>query len=110
VFYLKTNEADIKVHNDKTTSTRRRSTIVDDIDYDLSPMYELFKIDALPTFAILLGYAHSVDAVNILRGSKREILSHLSMELHNHPDEKPEVRGYLVYDRSLGQKSVWIRF
>jgi polysaccharide deacetylase 2 family uncharacterized protein YibQ len=96
------NETDITVHNDKITSARKRSTIViDDIDYDLSPLPELFTIDALPTFAILLGYAHSVDAVNILRSSKREILIHLSMELHNHPDEKPDVRSYLVvYERS----------
>jgi hypothetical protein len=106
------NQTDITGHNDKITSTRKRSTIViDDIDYDLSPLHELFTIDALPTFAILLGYAHSVDAVNILRSSKREILIHLSMELYNHPDEQTDVRSYLVvYERSSNQKSVGIRY
>jgi hypothetical protein len=106
------NETDITVHNDKITSARKRSTIViDDVDYDLSPLHELFTIDALPTFALLLGYGHSVDAVNILRSSKREILIHLSMELYNHRDEQTDVRSYLVvYERSSNQKSVGIRY
>jgi hypothetical protein len=38
------NETYITVHNDKITSTRKRSTIIiDEIDYDLSPLHELLQ-------------------------------------------------------------------
>jgi len=75
---------------DKISQARKRVAIlIDDIGYDLSPLYELLKIDASLTFAILPYYAHSVDAANILHRAKREILLHLPMEPHTFPDENP---------------------
>jgi len=83
-------EQDSAIPKDKISQSRRRiAIIIDDIGYDLSPLYELLKIDASLTFAILPHYAHSVDAANILHKAKREILLHLPMEPHNFPDENP---------------------
>ena len=81
---MEKNETEIRVHNDKITPAKKRSTIViDDIDNALSPLYELLTIDAIPTFTILSDYAYSFDAINILHNSRRETLIHFSMELHN---------------------------
>ncbi len=75
---------------------RRIAILIDDIGYDLSPLYELLKIDASLTFAILPHYAHSVDAANILHRAKREILLHLPMEPHAFPDENPGMGALLM--------------
>ncbi len=82
---------------DKISQARKRVAIlIDDIGYDLSPLYELLKIDASLTFAILPHYAHSVDAANILHRAKREILLHLPMEPHTFPDENPGMGALLM--------------
>jgi polysaccharide deacetylase 2 family uncharacterized protein YibQ len=81
---------DSAIPKDKTSQSRKRIAIlIDDIGYDLSPLYELLKIDASLTFAILPHYKHSVDAANIVHRAKREILLHLPMEPHTFPDENP---------------------
>ena len=85
------------VPKDKISQARKRVAIlIDDIGYDLSPLYELLKIDASLTFAILPHYAHSVDAANILHRAKREILLHLPMEPHTFPDENPGMGALLM--------------
>ena len=85
------------VPKDKIIQGRKRVAIlIDDIGYDLSPLYELLKIDASLTFAILPYYAHSVDAANILHRAKREILLHLPMEPHTFPDENPGMGALLM--------------
>ncbi|MGZ3606639.1 MAG: divergent polysaccharide deacetylase family protein [Syntrophales bacterium] len=85
------------VPKDRISQARKRVAIlIDDIGYDLSPLYELLKIDASLTFAILPHYAHSVDAANILHGAKREILLHLPMEPHTFPDENPGMGALLM--------------
>ena len=81
---------DSAIPKDKTSQSRKRIAIlIDDIGYDLSPLYELLKIDASLTFAILPHYTHSVDAANIVHRAKREILLHLPMEPHTFPNENP---------------------
>jgi hypothetical protein len=75
---------------------KRVAILIDDIGYDLSPLYELLKIDAPLTFAVLPHYAHSVDAANILHRAKREILLHLPMEPHAFPDENPGMGALLM--------------
>ena len=75
---------------------KRVAILIDDIGYDLSPLYELLKIDASLTFAILPHYAYSVDAANILHRAKREILLHLPMEPHAFPDENPGMGALLM--------------
>ncbi len=81
---------DSAIPKDKTSQSRKRIAIlIDDIGYDLSPLYELLKIDASLTFAILPHYTHSVDAANIVHSAKREILLHLPMEPHTFPNENP---------------------
>ncbi|MGO9137329.1 MAG: divergent polysaccharide deacetylase family protein [Syntrophales bacterium] len=88
------------IPKDKISQARKRVAIlIDDIGYDLSPLYELLKIDASLTFAILPHYAHSVDAANILHGANREILLHLPMEPHAFPDVNPG-RGALLMSMS----------
>jgi uncharacterized protein len=85
------------VPKDRISQARKRVAIlIDDIGYDLSPLYELLKIDASLTFAILPHYAHSVDAANILHRAKREILLHLPMEPHTFPDENPGMGALLM--------------
>ena len=71
---------------------KRGIILIDDINYDPSPMYELPTIDTLPTFAILPDYANSVNAINILFGSNRELHIRLSMGPYNRMDEKIEER------------------
>jgi uncharacterized protein len=86
-----------RIPQEETIQSRKRIAIlIDDIGYDLSPLYELLKIDASLTFAILPHYAHSVDAANILHSAKREILLHLPMEPHTFPDENPGVGALFV--------------
>jgi uncharacterized protein len=88
---------DSTVPKDKISQARKRVAIlIDDIGYDLSPLYELLKIDASLTFAILPHYAYSVDAANILHRAKREILLHLPMEPHTFPDENPGMGALLM--------------
>jgi hypothetical protein len=92
---------------DKTSRARKRVAIlIDDIGYDLSPLYELLKIDASLTFAVLPHYAHSVDAANILHKAKREILLHLPMEPHAFPDENPGTGALLtsMSDRQIKEQ------
>ena len=88
---------DSTVPKNRISQARKRVAIlIDDIGYDLSPLYELLKIDASLTFAILPHYAHSVDAANILHRAKREILLHLPMEPHTFPDENPGMGALLM--------------
>src|SRR5271157_4206039 len=85
------------IPKDEISQARKRVAIlIDDIGYDLSPLYELLKIHASLTFAILPHYAHSVDAANILHRAKREILLHLPMEPHTFPDENPGMGALLM--------------
>jgi polysaccharide deacetylase 2 family uncharacterized protein YibQ len=98
---------DSTVPKDKISQARKRVAIlIDDIGYDLSPLYELLKIDASLTFAVLPHYAHSVDAANILHRAKREILLHLPMEPHTFPDENPGTGALLtsMSDRQIEEE------
>ena len=85
---------------------KRVAILIDDIGYDLSPLYELLKIDASLTFAVLPHYAHSVEAANILHGAKREILLHLPMEPHAFPEENPGMGALLtsMSDRQIEEE------
>ena len=99
--------ADSIAPKDKIRQARKRVAIlIDDIGYDLSPLYELLKIDASLTFAVLPHCAHSVDAANILHGAKREILLHLPMEPHTFPDENPGMGALLtsMSDRQIEEQ------
>jgi polysaccharide deacetylase 2 family uncharacterized protein YibQ len=85
---------------------KRVAILIDDIGYDLSPLYELLKIDASLTFAVLPHYAHSVEAANILHRAKREILLHLPMEPHAFPEENPGMGALLtsMSDRQIEEE------
>ncbi|MBN1474020.1 MAG: divergent polysaccharide deacetylase family protein [Syntrophaceae bacterium] len=63
--------------------------IIDDIGHDLEAVNALLKINADITFSILPFLAHTREAAEIIRRSKREILLHLPMEPVSYPADKP---------------------
>jgi len=68
---------------------KEMAIIIDDIGYDLKPVYELIRIEEEITFAVLPLLPHSREADRLLQQSGREVLLHLPMEPVSYPDEKP---------------------
>jgi len=83
-------------------TSRSAAIIIDDIGYDLQIVKELACIPAPIAYAILPHTLHAVEAANILHAAGKEILLHLPMEPHSHPDESPGP-GALMADMDEGE-------
>lgn len=78
-----------EIYTGKVSPKWRIVIIIDDIGYDMLPLNEFLKIDALITFSILPHCSYSIAAAEKLHQAGMEILLHLPMEPHGYPDKDP---------------------
>jgi uncharacterized protein len=82
---------------------RRVAIVIDDIGYDQAAVFELLKIEAPISFAILPYCPFSLWSAERIHQSGREILLHLPMEPHGYPGRNPGKGALLT---SMDEKSI----
>lgn len=80
---MEAGKVDEKAGESATVTLRRVALVIDDIGYDLNILKCLLAVDAPLSFAVLPYATHTVESVEAIRRTGRDLLLHLPMEPWN---------------------------